>query len=108
MIESVVTSSFNIVSDYDCLLTGIHAPPVSVSGAKLPGSRLVSIVMFPDVPKNDPLWTLSSMSWGQLMTHDLSMAMGTTQASQCFILYSTCRTNKRTLYFASCCVTFPL
>lgn len=85
MIESVVTSSFNIVSDYDCVLTGIHAPPVSVSGAKLPGSRLVSIVMFPDVPKNDPLWTLSSMSWGQLMTHDLSMAMGTTQASQCFI-----------------------
>ncbi|XP_046682531.1 peroxidase-like [Homalodisca vitripennis] len=59
---------------------GIHAPPVSVTGAKLPGSRLVSIVMFPDVPKNDPLWTLSSMSWGQIMTHDLSMAMGTTQA----------------------------
>ncbi|RZF40756.1 hypothetical protein LSTR_LSTR015126 [Laodelphax striatellus] len=59
---------------------GVHAPPVSVTGQKLPGSRLVSIVLFPDVPIPDPVWTLNSMQWGQIITHDMSMAMGTTQA----------------------------
>ncbi|XP_075231368.1 peroxidase-like [Lycorma delicatula] len=59
---------------------GVHAPPVSVTGHKLPGSRLVSIVLFPDVPIPDPVWTLNSMQWGQIITHDMSMAMGTTQA----------------------------
>ncbi|CAA9993292.1 unnamed protein product [Nesidiocoris tenuis] len=66
---------------------GIHLPPVSVTGNKLPGARLVSIVLFPDKPIPDPVWTLSSMQWGQIITHDMSMAMGTTQtkpyANQC-------------------------
>lgn len=61
---------------------GIHLPPVSVTGNKLPGARLVSIVLFPDKPIPDPVWTLSSMQWGQIITHDMSMAMGTTQTSQ--------------------------
>ncbi|XP_014291722.1 peroxidase [Halyomorpha halys] len=58
---------------------GIHAPPTSVTGTNLPGARLVSIVMFPDNPVPDPVWTLISMQWGQIITHDMSMAMGTTQ-----------------------------
>jgi len=65
---------------------GIHAPPTSVSGEPLPGSRLISIVMFPDVPIPDPVWTLITMTWGQIVTHDMSMSMGTTQASKCTIL----------------------
>lgn len=62
--------------------TGIHAPPTAVSGEALPGSRLISIVMFPDVPIPDPVWTLITMTWGQIVTHDMSMSMGTTQASK--------------------------
>lgn len=58
---------------------GIHIPPTSVTGKKLPGARLTSIVLFPDVPIDDPVWTLISMQWGQIITHDMSMAMGTTQ-----------------------------
>jgi len=65
---------------------GIHAPPTSVSGEPLPGSRLISIVMFPDVPIPDPVWTLITMTWGQIVTHDMSMSMGTTQASKCIKL----------------------
>ncbi|XP_060838351.1 peroxidase [Rhopalosiphum padi] len=61
---------------------GIHAPPTSVSGEPLPGSRLISIVMFPDVPIPDPVWTLITMTWGQIVTHDMSMSMGTTQAKR--------------------------
>ena len=63
---------------------GIHTPPTSVlNGADLPSARLVSIVMFPDLPVNDQLWTLVTMSWGQIITHDMSMAVGTAQASKC-------------------------
>jgi len=69
---------------------GIHAPPTSVSGEPLPGSRLISIVMFPDVPIPDPVWTLITMTWGQIVTHDMSMSMGTTQASKCTRLQYTC------------------
>ncbi|XP_014244357.1 peroxidase-like [Cimex lectularius] len=58
---------------------GVHLPPASVTGHKLPGARLVSIVLFPDHNIPDPVWTLVSMQWGQLITHDMSMSMGTTQ-----------------------------
>ncbi|XP_050537896.1 peroxidase [Daktulosphaira vitifoliae] len=61
---------------------GIHAPPTSLTGEPLPSSRLVSIVMFPDVPIPDPVWTLITMTWGQIVTHDMSMSMGTTQAKR--------------------------
>lgn len=62
---------------------GIHSPPTSVQNHdELPLARLVSIVMFPDLPVPDPLWTLVTMSWGQIITHDMSMALGTTQAKR--------------------------
>lgn len=64
-------------------IIGIHSPPTSVQNHdELPLARLVSIVMFPDLPVPDPLWTLVTMSWGQIITHDMSMALGTTQASE--------------------------
>ncbi|KAL1132705.1 hypothetical protein AAG570_010657, partial [Ranatra chinensis] len=59
---------------------GIHKPPVSVTGRNLPSTRLLSIILFPDVPISDPFFTLIAMQWGQIVTHDMSMAMGTTQA----------------------------
>jgi hypothetical protein len=61
-----------------------------VSGNNLPGARLLSIVLFADVPIPDPVWTLAAMQWGQIMTHDMSMAMGTTQASKNLINFHLC------------------
>nr|CAD7203755.1 unnamed protein product [Timema douglasi] len=60
---------------------GVQDPPVSHSGKPLPGARLVSAVLFPDADIPDPKWTLIAMQWGQIITHDLSQAAGTTQAS---------------------------
>uniref|UniRef100_A0AB38ZET2 Venom peroxidase 1 n=1 Tax=Oncocephalus sp. TaxID=2944721 RepID=A0AB38ZET2_9HEMI len=66
---------------------GIHRPPISYTGSDLPSARLVSLVLFPERVIPDPVWTLVSMQWGQIITHDMSMAMGNTQAklisSQC-------------------------
>ncbi|KAJ1520516.1 hypothetical protein ONE63_003639 [Megalurothrips usitatus] len=59
---------------------GVHAPAISVTGQPLPSARAISVVLFPDVPINDKRWTLLTMQWGQIMTHDMSMAMGNTQA----------------------------
>ncbi|CAG2058688.1 unnamed protein product [Timema podura] len=59
---------------------GVQDPPVSHSGKPLPGARLVSAVLFPDADIPDPKWTLIAMQWGQIITHDLSQAAGTTQA----------------------------
>lgn len=81
---AVFTVSFLVTSilfSFD--FSGIHAPPTSVTGESLSSSRLISIVMFPDVPIPDPVWTLITMTWGQIVTHDMSMSMGTTQASEC-------------------------
>lgn len=59
---------------------GIHQPPISVTGKPLPPSRLLSVVLFPDVDVPDPQWTLAAMQWGQIITHDMSIAAGTTQS----------------------------
>lgn len=59
---------------------GISTPPTSKSGNPLPGSRVVSLVLFPDVPIEDPKFTLLAMQYGQIITHDMSMIAGSTQA----------------------------
>lgn len=61
---------------------GVHAPPISVTGQPLPSARAVSAVLFPDIDVKDRRWTLVTMQWGQIITHDMSMAMGNTQASE--------------------------
>lgn len=77
----MITSIYRILVSR--MLLGVHAPPTSVAAHQpLPLARLVSIVMFPDLPIPDPLWTLVTMSWGQVITHDMSMALGTAQASK--------------------------
>lgn len=53
------------------------------SSRQLPSPRQVSSVLFPDADIKDPQWTLLAMQYGQIITHDMSMAAGTTQASEC-------------------------
>ncbi|XP_029047314.2 peroxidase [Osmia bicornis bicornis] len=66
---------------------GVRSPTISVTGTKLPLSRMVSYTMFPHVDINDPIWTLAAMQWGQIITHDMGLIDGTTQskphATQC-------------------------
>ncbi|XP_065171043.1 LOW QUALITY PROTEIN: peroxidase-like [Atheta coriaria] len=59
---------------------GISTPTESKSGKPLPPARVVSLVMYPDVPLEDPKWTLAAMQYGQIITHDMSMIAGSTQA----------------------------
>ncbi|CAG9836264.1 unnamed protein product [Diabrotica balteata] len=62
------------------MLKSISNPPTAKSGNDLPLSRLVSLILYPDVPKEDPIWTLNAMQYGQIITHDMSMILGSTQA----------------------------
>lgn len=41
-------------------------------------------MIFPDVPIEDPKWTLAAMQYGQIITHDMSMIAGSTQARKLF------------------------
>ncbi|CAG9818166.1 unnamed protein product [Phaedon cochleariae] len=59
---------------------GISTPTLSRSGNDLPLSRSVSLIMYPDVQIEDPIWTLNAMQYGQIITHDMSMIAGSTQA----------------------------
>jgi peroxidase len=36
--------------------------------------------LYPDAPIEDPKWTLNAMQYGQIITHDMSMIAGSTQA----------------------------
>jgi peroxidase len=53
---------------------------MSISGKPLPSSRIVSLLLYPDAPIEDPKWTLNAMQYGQIITHDMSMIAGSTQA----------------------------
>jgi Animal haem peroxidase. len=55
---------------------------VSVTGHNLTGARQISAVLFPDAKAPDPKWTLALMQYGQIITHDMSLAAGTTQGSE--------------------------
>ncbi|KAK9306660.1 hypothetical protein QLX08_002738 [Tetragonisca angustula] len=60
---------------------GLNSPPNSVTGSELPLSRLVSYTLFPDNDVDDPIWTLVAMQYGQIITHDMSLAAGNSQSS---------------------------
>lgn len=60
----------------------MSAPTVAQSGAPLPSSRLVSLVVFGEADVPDPKFTLANMQWGQIITHDMSMLAGSTQSSE--------------------------
>ncbi|XP_067616333.1 peroxidase isoform X2 [Eurosta solidaginis] len=59
---------------------GISTPTRSVTGAELPNARLISLIVFGELDVPDPQFTLMNMQWGQIMTHDMSMQAGGTQA----------------------------
>ena len=53
---------------------------MSQTGKPLPGARIVSLLIYPDVQIEDPKFTLNAMQYGQIITHDMSMIAGSTQA----------------------------
>ncbi|KAJ8940330.1 hypothetical protein NQ318_014406 [Aromia moschata] len=59
---------------------GISSPTLARSGNQLPGARTVSLAIYPDVQVEDPVWSLNAMQYGQIITHDMSMIAGSTQA----------------------------
>lgn len=61
---------------------GISAPTVSVTGQELPNARLISVHAFGDRKVEDPKYTIYNMQWGQIMTHDMSLQFGGSQASE--------------------------
>lgn len=42
----------------------------------------MSLVAFGEADVPDPQFSLSTMQWGQIMTHDMSMLAGSTQSSK--------------------------
>lgn len=52
----------------------------------MPNSRLVSLVAFGEQDIPDPQFTLATMQWGQIVTHDMSMLAGSTQSSELLII----------------------
>ena len=54
------------------MISGIEESRVSVMGGPLPGPRVVSLHMFPDVDRPSQLHTLLLMIWGQFIDHDLT------------------------------------
>ncbi|KAK0094752.1 hypothetical protein PV326_010089 [Microctonus aethiopoides] len=51
---------------------GIWTPAVASSGHELPPARLLSYHLFPELRIKDPIWTLLTMQWGQIVTHDMA------------------------------------
>ncbi|XP_074029020.1 peroxidase [Leptinotarsa decemlineata] len=59
---------------------GISTPTIAKSGNDLPLARSVSLLLYPDIQAEDHIWTLNAMQYGQIITHDMSMIAGSTQA----------------------------
>ncbi|KAG5895426.1 hypothetical protein JTB14_037585 [Gonioctena quinquepunctata] len=57
----------------------ISNPPLAKSGNNLPLARSLSLVLYPDVPIEDPIFTLLTMQFAQIVTHDTSMTAGNPQ-----------------------------
>lgn len=75
------------ISSYSRLLTakyadGVSVPTRSVTGDELPNARLISLQAFGDRKQEDPRFTIYNMQWGQIMTHDMSLQFGGSQASE--------------------------
>ncbi|XP_015118166.1 peroxidase [Diachasma alloeum] len=66
---------------------GVWTPARARSGRPLPRSRLLSHRLFPEVRIKDPQWTLATMQWGQIITHDMAelgtLSMFNAQSGPC-------------------------
>lgn len=67
-------------------LIGISTPTTATDGSDLPPSRVLSLLIYPDVPVQDPKFTLAAMQYGQIITHDMSMIAGSTQARKHYLI----------------------
>nr|AIN39490.1 POX-F [Spodoptera exigua] len=65
-------------ADYDDGVSAIKT--LSKTGRPLPNARELSLRLFPDLHVIDPVWTLNTQQWGQIVTHDMSLAAGEIQA----------------------------
>lgn len=74
-------------SNINLTVIGISALPVSETGRDLPLPRILSLILFPDQPLEDPIWNLNAMQWGQIITHDMSLAAGGTQSRMSSLNY---------------------
>jgi len=69
---------------------GIKKPRTkSITGKDLPSARTVSYTMFPNCDVDDPIWTLVTMQYGQVIAHDMALVSGTTQMSTFYNFYYT-------------------
>ena len=59
---------------------GVSAMTLSTSGRPLPNPRDISLRLFPDRQLIDPVWTLNTQQWGQIITHDMSLTAGVVQS----------------------------
>ncbi|XP_055676431.1 peroxidase [Lutzomyia longipalpis] len=61
---------------------GVASPTTSVTGEDLPNARVISVDVFGERDVPDPKYTLLNMQWGQIMTHDMSLQFGGSQAQK--------------------------
>ncbi|XP_059610069.1 peroxidase [Phlebotomus argentipes] len=61
---------------------GVSSPTLSVTGAELPNARVLSVDVFGERDVPDPKFTLLNMQWGQVITHDMSLQFGGSQAQK--------------------------
>ncbi|XP_033217521.1 peroxidase-like [Belonocnema kinseyi] len=52
---------------------GVHAPRLSKSGKPLPNPRTLSRTLNPESKYTDYKFTLATMQWGQIITHDMNL-----------------------------------
>lgn len=60
----------------------VSSPTLSVTGEELPNPRVLSVDVFGERDIPDPKFTLLNMQWGQVITHDLSLQFGGSQAQK--------------------------
>ncbi|XP_022826387.1 peroxidase-like [Spodoptera litura] len=52
----------------------------SKTGRPLPNTRELSLRLYPDLQVIDPVWTLNTQQWGQIVAHDLSLSANDIEA----------------------------
>ncbi|CAH1635701.1 unnamed protein product [Spodoptera littoralis] len=52
----------------------------SNTGRPLPNTRELSLQLYPDLQVIDPVWTLNTQQWGQIVAHDMSLSANDVEA----------------------------
>ncbi|XP_053970064.1 peroxidase [Anastrepha ludens] len=51
---------------------GVYSPTISITGAPLPNSRLLSLSLYGETTLPDDFRTMAFLQWGQLVAHDMT------------------------------------